>query len=267
LCPELLSFDCLGRHIVVMAYGAAMSAAMLTVCALGWIVAVRRGLPRWRALAVAATVTLGFPLGSRLFRWWLSGQAGSADLDSLLRAEFAGFYLPGGILVASLCGMAACAILRVDGWKMVDAMAPGLALGSAVMRVGCFLNGCCFGRETSLPWGVVFPMGSPAHLYRAAGRFDALFREPAPVHPTQLYELAAGLTAAAFAVTLLRRRLPDGVAAMSALICFLAMRWGVHSLRAAAVPSGLAGHALYAGAILLAAGCLTWAALRQRRSV
>lgn len=53
-----------------------------------------------------------------------------------------------------------------------DLIAPCLMLGHAIGRVGCFLNGCCYGRPTDLPWGVVFPRLG-----------DGL-----PRHPTQLYE-------------------------------------------------------------------------------
>ncbi|MEW5895176.1 MAG: prolipoprotein diacylglyceryl transferase, partial [Candidatus Omnitrophota bacterium] len=53
-------------------------------------------------------------------------------------------------------------------WQTADFIAPYLALGHAIGRIGCFLNGCCYGRE--VPWGIYFPVHD-AHL-----------------HPTQLYE-------------------------------------------------------------------------------
>jgi len=56
---------------------------------------------------------------------------------------------------------------------LADLAIPGLAIGYAITRIGCFLNGCCHGHPTDLPWGVVFPEN--------AQRF------PMPVHPTQLY--------------------------------------------------------------------------------
>ncbi len=63
--------------------------------------------------------------------------------------------------------------------KMADVMIPSLALGVAVGRVGCFLNGCCFGKPTDLPWGVVFPYG----CYAAS-----VFPDQS-IHPTQLYSV------------------------------------------------------------------------------
>jgi phosphatidylglycerol:prolipoprotein diacylglycerol transferase len=66
---------------------------------------------------------------------------------------------------------------------MADIMAPSLALGLFLTRIGCFLNGCCYGKPTDLPWGVTFPPEA------FGGR---LFGET-PLHPAQLYSSLAGL--------------------------------------------------------------------------
>ena len=79
-------------------------------------------------------------------------------------------------------------------WPMADVAAPAVAIGAAVGRLGCFLNGCCDGVACSLPWGVRFPAGSHAWTRQAnAGLIapDAPFS--LPVHPTQLYAALAGL--------------------------------------------------------------------------
>lgn len=67
---------------------------------------------------------------------------------------------------------------------VLDAVMPGMALGHAFGRLGCFFGGCCFGRVTSSPLGVVFPAGSEAaRLYPNAAGTGSL-----PVLPTQLFE-------------------------------------------------------------------------------
>ncbi len=61
---------------------------------------------------------------------------------------------------------------KINKWatnRILDYFAIAAALMSAIGRIGCFLNGCCGGRHTSLPWGVIFP------------------NDTNPVHPTQLY--------------------------------------------------------------------------------
>lgn len=64
-------------------------------------------------------------------------------------------------------------------WKIVDIFIPGLALAMGIGRIGCFLNGCCFGLPTDLPWGVHFP--ETCHAGYASGGVA--------IHPTQIYEL------------------------------------------------------------------------------
>lgn len=257
MLPELITFDCLGSHFTLMAYGTAMCLAVSIVFLVGWRGAVRRSLPRWPSAVVALAVAISFPLGARAFDWLLAQRSGApADFDALLQPQFSRFALPGGILLAILTSVGLCRLLNVNWWRFADGLAPGVYLGAAVMRAGCFLNGCCFGVETSLPWGVVFPMGSPAHIHQAAGCFDALFREPQPVHPTQLYELLAALVALAVSVILLRRNVSDGTPAMAAMICFLSLRWMIHHLRAIALPPGFLGDAFYAITILSAVACL-----------
>ena len=82
---------------------------------------------------------------------------------------------------------------------MADVTAPALALGYAVGRIGCFMVGDDWGRPTSLPWGVRFPMGAPPTrvdiIEREFGitvdpELIARYGDVVPVHPTQLYEVA-----------------------------------------------------------------------------
>ena len=71
--------------------------------------------------------------------------------------------------------------LRITG----DALVPGVALGQAIGRLGCFSAGCCYGTEAHLPWAVTFShpmavaMGTPLGI---------------PLHPVQLYNTLANLT-------------------------------------------------------------------------
>jgi phosphatidylglycerol:prolipoprotein diacylglycerol transferase len=63
----------------------------------------------------------------------------------------------------------------MPGWKTTDIMAPSLALGQALGRMGCFFAGCCYGKTCDLPWAVTFT------------RPDTLAPIGIPIHPTQLY--------------------------------------------------------------------------------
>lgn len=102
-----------------------------------------------------------------------------------------------GGLIGAIIGLAAyTTVARLPFLSVVDACAPYAALGEAITRMGCFLNGCCWGRVCDAPWGVTFPRFSPAfdqqvhdHLITPAAT------APLPVHPTQLY-MVLGLSIA-----------------------------------------------------------------------
>jgi phosphatidylglycerol:prolipoprotein diacylglycerol transferase len=104
----------------------------------------------------------------------------------------------GGVLLGALCCVVATRALGLALLPLADSFGPGLCLFAVAGRVGCFMAGCCHGRPTGLPWGVVFPPGSPA---------AARFGEGVPVHPTQLYE--AGLLLVLLLVLLKLDRLPS----------------------------------------------------------
>ena len=94
----------------------------------------------------------------------------------------------GGFLAAAGFVAWYCRRHRLDFFKLADMLIPFVALAHAFGRLGCLCAGCCYGKPTDLPWGVVFPNGSLVHA--AHQRADLVaFGEPAlPVHPTQLYE-------------------------------------------------------------------------------
>lgn len=66
-------------------------------------------------------------------------------------------------------------------WQIADWMAPVIVLGHAIGRIGCFFAGCCYGRETHLPWAITF------HNECSLAPLNV------PLHPTQLYEAIANL--------------------------------------------------------------------------
>ena len=89
----------------------------------------------------------------------------------------------GGLFAAVLAAWLWFRVKRIPVEKMVDIFAPSIALGFGIVRIGCFLNGCCFGTPTDMPWGLNFPLISPA------GRVFG----SAPIHPVQLYASICGL--------------------------------------------------------------------------
>jgi phosphatidylglycerol:prolipoprotein diacylglycerol transferase len=94
---------------------------------------------------------------------------------------------------------------------MVDVIAPSLALGIAIGRIGCFLNGCCYGDLCNLPWAVRFPQGSsPWRDQYLAGLIDRDSLRSLPIHPTQLYSTFDGLLIAVLLTCYYPLRKRDG---------------------------------------------------------
>jgi phosphatidylglycerol:prolipoprotein diacylglycerol transferase len=101
----------------------------------------------------------------------------SLDRAGALRTWQGGLSMQSGVILAILA--AAVYVRRVGAsfTQTADVLAPSVALGECITRIGCFLNGCCFGGTCSLPWGVVFSRAS-----QAGAQFPGI-----PIHPTQLY--------------------------------------------------------------------------------
>ncbi|MEA3328671.1 MAG: prolipoprotein diacylglyceryl transferase [Candidatus Omnitrophota bacterium] len=80
-----------------------------------------------------------------------------------------GLVVYGGIILAGFTGVLFLKRGKLPVLKIIDIVIPYLALGQAIGRIGCLLNGCCYGRPTDLAWGIYFPGTSLA------------------LHPTQIY--------------------------------------------------------------------------------
>lgn len=95
----------------------------------------------------------------------------------------AGLNLYGGVILAVVGSFLYCRLSKLSVLDTFDYFAPTIGLGLGLTRIGCFLNGCCFGTPTDLPWGVQFPEGSiPSYIFGQAH-----------LHPAQLYSSLYGL--------------------------------------------------------------------------
>lgn len=217
---------------MILAYEAAFWMAGVLAIAVGVFTAWRLALPAGRTATLLAAAALAVPVGARIL-YVLEYPAlftGVKPLNAFSPTpEY--FSLMGGVLLAAVVTLAGAQVLRLDLWKTADALAPGLAIGIAVMRSGCFLAGCCFGEPTTGPLGVEFPVGSGPHLTQLIQGAIGLFDEALPVYPTQLFELTGALVAGVLAVVLILRRAPSGVAFLTAAALFTGVRWASWTVR------------------------------------
>jgi prolipoprotein diacylglyceryltransferase len=121
-----------------------------------------------------------------------------------------GFRIPGGILLVAVGIPVACAVANLDWRSYGDRFVLLLCLMLFLVRIGCFLNGCCFGKPSTLPISVVFPRNTAAFYYQASiGAIDPLAAHATlPVIPLQL--LFAGAASVLFLVLKLAPVQPPG---------------------------------------------------------
>ena len=118
------------------------------------------------------TVVTGV-LGARLFYILLNHRFFMDHPLEIVMIQNGGLAWHGGLIAATLAGIRFIHRKRLHLPTMLDLVAPYAALGESIGRIGCFLNGCCYGREVS--WGIYFPVHHtrlhPTQLYTMAGLF------------------------------------------------------------------------------------------------
>lgn len=208
----------------ITSYRAAYVAAVIVALAIAWMLARRDGLPARSSLVALLVTAAALPIGARLWHAVTNPMIYINEPWRLWTLQASGHALFGGILLASLSGLLATKLLRIDAWRLADAAAPALGSGIIVTRLGCFANGCCFGLPTDGPTGVTFPPGSYAHLWEIAHGFVGLFEAPLAVHPTQLYEAVGVLACIAMWALVRTFGAPSGVPFLSFAASFAVVR-------------------------------------------
>lgn len=161
--------------LTLYSYGLMVALGFLAGILLAAYLARRTGLKPEIMLDIAPFVLVGAIVGARIFyviEFWREFQGNPLEIFMLWRG---GLVFYGGLLFAILGLLWAAKLFKLNFWKIMDILAPSTALGYALGRIGCFLNGCCYGIEAQLPWAVTFPKLIGAR------------------HPTQLYASLAGL--------------------------------------------------------------------------
>jgi phosphatidylglycerol:prolipoprotein diacylglycerol transferase len=140
----------------------------------------------------------------------------------------------GGVIAAVIAAIVYLKKHRLSVGKGFDLLVPSLALGHAVGRVGCLLNGCCFGKVSFLPWAIRFPKGSPVYFYQlyVEGSLPPGSARSLPVHPTQIYSSIMELFIFVVLATYLPRKKFDGQIFWLYILLYGAGRFFVEFFRA-----------------------------------
>ena len=98
-----------------------------------------------------------------------------------------GLELLGGVILAVTIILLYLIYHKLPIRRYLDILAIGLMLALVFGRIGCFLNGCCFGKPTDLPWAVCFPYNSFAYLSQINPNLERNRPEPQLILPQDEY--------------------------------------------------------------------------------
>jgi phosphatidylglycerol---prolipoprotein diacylglyceryl transferase len=175
----------------IHSYGMMLALSFLLGIWLSMSRAKRAGLDPNVIADVGFWLILSAIIGARLYYVVLHFDEFSGNLWTIINpfqngfVGIGGLVMYGGFIGATLASILYFSLKKLPFLPYADATAPGLAIGVMLTRIGCFLNGCCFGSGTA-HCGVSFPLSSAAGMYQHEIHAMGLY-------PSQLFESGGGL--------------------------------------------------------------------------
>lgn len=227
MCPVFSFGGCEIHAYALFTWIGAAAACLLAFPALR-----RAGMTASQTLAALVLMCAAFFVGARLWNLAVSPDNYLGPL-TWNAPKLAGLSFYGGALGAGLALYGCVKACKTRLLPALDAMVVPAGAAFCCARIGCFLNGCCGGKATDGPFGVVFADGTVGQTLPGF----LSFVNARPVHPTQLYELAGAAIALAVVVWICRRSAaPPGVRFLLYAAGFSAVRLAVLPLRALTYP-------------------------------
>jgi phosphatidylglycerol:prolipoprotein diacylglycerol transferase len=207
----------------VNTYGVFLAIAFLCAILITARLAARDGLPRDRVYDLCLWMLLAGLVGSKILMLFVEPEY-RADPLQLLSLDFlrSGGVFYGGLIGAVAAGYFLMKRYKLPWWQTADACAPGIAIGNFFGRQGCFAAGCCWGKPTTLPWGVKFS---------ELGHEITGVPIDAHLHPTQLYESFAMLLVFFFLLWLHKRKSFSGQVVLTYALLYSVIRFAIEFVR------------------------------------
>ncbi|MDR2754793.1 MAG: prolipoprotein diacylglyceryl transferase [Planctomycetaceae bacterium] len=173
LAPKMMES---GLGIPIRGYGVCLLTAILAALFLVLRLAKQKQISSELIFSLCLWAVIGGILGARVFYvteyWQEMVQYENSQLQLVTTLYNIANIANGGLVVyGSIFGGILGSLFFMIRNKMpvlvtFDLMAPAMMLGISIGRIGCLLNGCCYGGVTDVAWGIVFPEGSPAHFHQ-----------------------------------------------------------------------------------------------------
>jgi phosphatidylglycerol:prolipoprotein diacylglycerol transferase len=207
----------------VNTYGVFLALAFLSAIFITVKLAARDGLPKEKIYDLCLWLLLSSLIGSKLLMFFTEPEY-RQNPKLLFSLDFlrSGGVFYGGLIGALLAGFFLMRRWKLPWWKTADACAPGIALGNVLGRQGCFSAGCCWGKPTTLPWGVRFTQ---------AGHDITGVPTDVPLHPTQLYESFAMLVVFFFLLWLHKKKKFSGQVILAYVVIYATVRFLIEFVR------------------------------------
>ena len=154
-------------------------------------------------------------IGARIFYVVQNWSYYSNNPAAIIRIDQGGLVFYGGFILAFiLIVIYLRKFCRVDVIRTLDIMAPALAAAHSLGRIGCFLNGCCYGKPAQIFWAAAYPADSEP--YQKYGNL--------PLHPVQIYEALLNIALACVLFYLVRKS-RRGIPVSFYLLCYGLLRF------------------------------------------
>lgn len=213
--PILIDFGFFSLHT----YGLFMALGFVLAMLWSTYEVKRAGLNHHWVPDITVSVIIGAVIGARLLYVILKADYfATHPLDALMFWE-GGMVFSGGLAGGFLAGLFEAKRRKQSFLKWLDCVSPGIALGQAIGRFGCLAAGCCYGRETDVPWAVTFTDDA------------CLAPLNTPLHPTQLYHAGGGLITFTLLVILRGKLVKVGQRTGLYLVLFALFRFVVEFYR------------------------------------
>jgi phosphatidylglycerol:prolipoprotein diacylglycerol transferase len=215
--PILFQLD----GLTIYAYGFFLTLGIVVAGILAILKVRKEGLhiPFERVAELFFYAVLSAIVGSRILFVLINFDLYRENPLKIFKIWEGGLVFYGGLILAIGVSIGYMRWYRLPAWKLFDLISPLLALGLFFGRIGCFFAGCCYGKETSLPWGVIFT--DP----------NSLARLNVSLHPTQLYDAANGLAIFLFLIWKEKRKTFDGQIFFFFFLLYSITRFFIEMLR------------------------------------
>lgn len=166
-----------------------------------------------------------------------------------------GFRIPGGILLMGVVSPLVYWILHLPVRRFFDATIPAVGVAIFCIRIGCLLNGCCFGAPTQFPLAITFPPGARVYDWQVVqGLIKSTAPHSLPVHPLQVYFGLLGLVLYFLGMHWQASKRFDGEVWVNFFIVFFAGTFFLELLR----PVPLHLNLILTATVAVATGLLAW---------